>query len=260
MIGRKVPVSLEMFVDTEFTGDAVEEFNTFADIPGSDPKVKDELVMVGAHLDSWHAATGATDDGAGVLIAMEAMRILRVLDTKPKRTIRIALWTGEEQGSLGSRAWVSRHVAGVPLAAGIAPDFLREGSGPLHPKPLHERISAMFNLDAGGGKIRGVSLSHNMALVPIFEEWLAPLRDLGVSMVSARSDCGADCWTFEQAGIPTPSLRQDPLDYETRTHHTNFDTYERLQPEDLRQAAIVVATLLYNVAMREEKLPRLATR
>lgn len=257
LIGRKVPVNLELLVDTEFTGDNVEEFNTFADIPGVDPNLKDELVMVGAHLDSWHAATGATDDGAGVLIAMEAMRILRALDVQPRRTIRIALWTGEEQGSLGCREWLKRHVADVPLANGVAPDFLRARSGEIKPKPLYERISAMFNLDAGGGRVRGVSLSHNVALVPLFAEWITPLRDLGVSMVSARSDCGGDCWTFEQAGIPTPTLRQDPLDYETRTHHTNFDTYERLQPEDLRQAAIVAATLIYHVAMRDEKLPRI---
>ena len=225
-----------------------------------DPLLKDELVLVMAHLDSWSAGTGATDDGAGVVIAMEAMRILSATGIAPRRTIRLALWTGEEQGALGSRQYVRRHVAVVPISqdrSQIAlPDFLRKGAGPVVPNPLHSRISAAYTLDAGGGKIRGVS-TGNPLLVPIFRKWLEPLKDLGVSMVAERKDCGGDCASFEHAGIPVPSFKQDPLNYESQTHHTNMDTYEHLIPEDLRQAAVVVASVLYSTAMHDQRLHRL---
>ncbi len=261
LLERKVSVKVELNVDVEFTGDREEGWNVFADIAGVDPKRKDEVVMIAAHLDSWAAGTGATDDGAGVIIALEAMRILNALRVRPRRTIRVALWTGEEQGSLGSRDYAKRHIATVPLAAAPEqlrmPEFLRRSAGPVSPKPDHARVSAVYTLDAGGGRIRGVSLSGNLALVPIFRRWFEPLEDLGVTMVAARGDCGGDCRTFEQVGIPTPSFKQDPLDYDTRTHHTNMDTYEHLIPEDLRQAAIVVATMLYNTAMCDRMLPRM---
>ena len=159
---------------------------------------------------------------------------------------------------------MQRHIATVPLGAAReqlqVPEFLRRSTGPVSPRPDHARISAVYTLDAGGGRIRGLSLSGNLALVPIFRRWVEPLEDLGVTMVAARGDCGGDCWTFEQVGIPTPSFKQDPLDYDTRTHHTNMDTYEHLIPEDLRQAAIVVATMLYNTARCDRMLPRLPLR
>jgi hypothetical protein len=261
LLERKTPVKVEMNVDVEFTGDRVEGFNVLADIPGVDARRKDEVVMLTAHLDSWAAGTGATDDGAGVVIAMEALRILKTLGVRPARTIRIALWTGEEQGLLGSNAYVGRHIAEVPRATTPAqlklPEAMRQRSGPATPRPEHATLSAIYNVDLGAGRIRGVGVAGNAALVPIFEQWIAPLRDLGVTLVTMRSRCAGDCRPFEQAGIPSPGVIQDPLEYDTRTHHTNADTYDRLVPEDLRQASVVMATLVYNTAMRDQRLPRL---
>ena len=259
LLEQGVAVTLELNVDTEFTGDREDGHNVFGEIAGVDSARKHELILVAAHLDSWSAGTGATDDGAGVVIAMEAMRILNALQVKPRRTIRIALWTGEEQGALGSLDYVKRHVAAIPRANTAAqlrvPEFIREITGPIAPKSEHARLSAVFNIDAGGGRIRGVSVG-NSALVPIFERWIAPLHDMGMTMVSSRSDCGGDCRPFADAGIPTPIFKQDPLDYSTRTHHTNMDTYEHLPPEDMRQAATIMATLVYNAATRDRMLPR----
>jgi carboxypeptidase Q len=262
LLTRNVPVRVEINVDTVFTADREEGFNVLAEIAGVDPVRKDQVVMVGAHLDSWAAGTGATDDGAGVLIAMEAMRILRAIGVQPRRTIRLALWTGEEQGALGSLGYVKAHVAAVPRAttdaAMAVPEFLRRRAGPIVFKVEHARISAIFTLDAGGGRIRGVSVG-TQELAAIFEPWVAPLQDLGMTMVSPKTDCGGDCRPFAEVGLPTPVFMHDPLDYDTRTHHTNMDTYEHLMPDDLRQAAVVTATMLYNTAMREDMLPR-ATR
>jgi hypothetical protein len=261
LLERGVPVKVEMNVDVEFTGDRVEGFNVLGDIPGIDERRRNEVVMVTAHLDSWAVGTGATDDGAGVVIAMEAMRILNALRVRPARTIRIALWTGEEQGLLGSLAYVRRHIADVQFASTPeqlrVPEAMRRRVGPIATKPDHGRLSAIYNVDLGAGRIRGIAVSSNAALVPIFEQWIAPLRDLGVTLVTTRSRCAGDCRPFADAGIPTPGVIQDPLEYDTRTHHTNSDTYERLIPEDLRQASVVVATLLYNTAMRDQRLPRL---
>jgi hypothetical protein len=259
LFDQRTPVRVEMNVDTEFTGDREEGFNVLADIPGVDAVHKDEVVMVTAHLDSWAAATGATDDGAGVVIAMEAMRILNALGVHPLRTIRIALWTGEEQGLLGSMAYVKHHIADLPRSTTAAqlllPEFARRRTGAVVPKSDYARLSAVYNVDLGAGRIRGVGLG-NAVLVPIFEQWIAPLRDLGVTLVTTRPRCPGDCRPFADAGIPTPGVIQDPLEYDTRTHHTNSDTYDRLVPDDLRQAAVVVATLVYNTAMREQLLPR----
>ncbi len=209
-----------------------------ADLPGTDPARRHELVLLGAHLDSWAAGTGATDDGAGVVIEMEAMRILKAVGVRPRRTIRLALWTGEEQGALGSLAYVNRHVATIPRATTPAAlqvmEFLRRRSGPIVPKTEHTRISAVFTLDAGGARIRGVSVGSR-ALVPLFQSWIAPLRDLGVTTVSPNSDCGGDCTPFADAGLPIPVFTHDPLDYETRTHHANMDVYEYLHEDDLTQ-------------------------
>ena len=260
LLERRERVRVSVNVDAEFTGDRIDGFNVFADLPGVDPVRGREVVMVGAHLDSWHAGTGATDDGAGVLIAMEAMRILRALDVRPRRTIRLALWTGEEQGALGSLAWVTRELATIPRvdtpAHRLIPEAMRTPGGAVIPKPAHALVSAMFDLDQGGGRIRGVRVNRDTALMPIFERWIAPLKDLGVAVVSPRGGCASDCMAFEQAGIPTPRFLQDPLDYTTRTLHSSSDTLDHLIPEDLRQAAVVVATFLYNTAQRDELLPR----
>jgi peptidase M28-like protein len=259
LLDNRRSVKVELNVDTEFTGDREEGFNVLAEIPGYDVRRRDEVVMVSAHLDSWAAATGATDDGAGVVIVMEAMRILKALGVRPLRTIRVALWTGEEQGLLGSLAYVKRHIADLPRATTAAqlamPESVRRRTGPAVPKPDHARLSAVYNVDLGAGRIRGVGVG-SAALMPIFEQWIAPLRDLGVTLVTMRPRCAGDCRPFADAGIPTPGVIQDPLEYDTRTHHTNSDTYDRLVPEDLRQAAVVVATLVYNTAMREQLLPR----
>jgi len=260
LIERGVPVRVEANVDVEFTGDRVEGFNVLAEIPGTDARHRDEIVMTSAHLDSWAVGTGATDDGAGVVMVMEAVRILGALGMRPVRTVRIALWTGEEQGLLGSSAYVARHVAEAPRAASPEqmrlPPAFRRRVGPFTLKPDHSRISAVYNVDLGAGRIRGVGVGGNRALMPIFQQWLAPLADLGATLVTMRPRCAGDCRPFAEAGIPTPGVWQDPLEYDTRTHHTTSDTFDRLIPDDLRQASIVLATLLYNTAMREEMLPR----
>ena len=261
LLERRIPVNVEANVDVELTGDRVEGYNVLADIPGTDPRHKDEVVMLTAHLDSWAAGTGATDDGAGVVIAMEALRILRALHVQPARTIRIALWTGEEQGLLGSLAYAKQHLAAIAFAGTPAqlriPEAMRRQNGPVVPKPDHAKLSAVYNVDLGAGRIRGVGVGGNAALVPIFDQWIAPLRDLGVTLVTTRARCAGDCRPFDQVGIPSPGVIQDPLEYDTRTHHTNADTYDRLVPDDLRQAAVVMATLVYNTAMRDLLLPRL---
>jgi Zn-dependent M28 family amino/carboxypeptidase len=195
------------------------------------------------------------------VIVLEAVRILHALRIRPARTISVALWTGEEQGLLGSAAYVKRHIADAPRATTPEqlrlPESIRQRVGPIVVKPDHGRLSAVYNIDTGAGRIRGLGLSGNAALVPIFEQWIAPLRDLGVTLVTDRPWCPGDCRPFYEAGVPTPSFIQDPLEYATRTHHTNSDTYDHLIPEDLRQAAIVVATMLYNTAMRNQTLPRM---
>jgi hypothetical protein len=260
LLERRERVRATVNVDAEFTADRVDGFNVFADIGGVDPVRGREVVMVGAHLDSWHAGTGATDDGAGVLIAMEAMRILHAAGARPRRTIRLALWTGEEQGALGSLAWVTRELATIPRvdtpAHRLIPEAMRSPSGAAVPKPAHALVSAMYDLDQGGGRIRGVRVGRDVALIPIFQRWIEPLKDLGVAVVSPRGGCASDCLPFEQAGIPSPIFVQDPLDYTTRTLHSSSDTFDHLIPDDLKQAAVVVATFLYNTAQRDELLPR----
>jgi carboxypeptidase Q len=260
LLERKTRVRVTVNVDTEVTRARVDGMNVFGEIPGVDPNLGRDVVMVGAHLDSWNVGTGAADDGAGVVIAMEAMRILRTVGVRPRRTIRIALWTGEEQGLLGSFAWVTREIAALPRVdtpeQQLVPMAMRRAAAPPVATPAHARLSAYYNLDQGGGKIRGVRLSGNMALAPIFQQWFAPLKDLGVTLVSPRGGCASDCAPFAEAGIPSPLFLQDPLDYPSRTMHTSVDTADHLIAEDLRQAAVVVATVLYNTAQRDERLPR----
>jgi len=216
--------------------------------------------MVGGHLDSWISATGATDNGAGSVVAMEVMRILNALHVKPRRTIRVALWTGEEQGLIGSRGYATQHFGFAPRST--EPDqlklseFMRKVTGPLQLKPEQQKISGYFNVDNGSGKIRGVYLQGNAAISPIFAQWIAPLKDLGVTTLTMRNTGGTDHLSFDAVGIPGFQFIQDPLDYETRTNHSNMDTYERLQADDLAQAALVEAIFVYNAATRDQMLPR----
>ncbi|WP_158752379.1 M20/M25/M40 family metallo-hydrolase [Acidobacterium sp. S8] len=259
LLEAHVPVTIEMNVETKFTGDHEHGFDTVAEIPGTDPKLKDEVVMVGGHLDSWIAGTGATDNGAGSIVAMEVMRILKALDVHPRRTIRIALWSGEEEGLFGSRGYVKQHFGfasplNTPDQAAL-PEFMRK-TGPLDLKPEQKLISGYFNVDNGSGKVRGVYLQGNAAVAPIFAQWIAPLKDLGVTTLTMRNTGGTDHLSFDAVGIPGFQFIQDPLDYESRTHHSNQDVYERLQPGDLKQIATVEAIFVYNTAMREQMLPR----
>jgi hypothetical protein len=237
--GKKV--TLEMDSWTSFITSDSTEYNVIAEIPGTDPELKDELVMLGAHLDSWHASTGATDNGTGSAVMMEAMRILKATGVRPRRTIRLTLWSGEEQGLLGSRGYVKKHF-GDRLTMKLKPD--------------HKLVSAYYNLDNGGGKIRGIFLQENDELRPIFTGWLAPFADLGAKTVTIKNTGSTDHIAFDEVGIPGFQFIQDPLEYGTRTHHTNMDSYDRVSANDLQQASVIVASFVYHTAMRTQKLPR----
>jgi len=260
LLKANVAVQLEMNLDTKFTGDHEHGFDTIAEIPGTDPNLKDEVVMVGGHLDSWASGTGATDNGAGTVVAMEVMRILNALQVKPRRTIRVGLWTGEEQGLFGSYGYVKQHFGFIPRSTDPAElkvtEYDRKPAGPIQLLPEFQKISAYFNVDNGGGKIRGIYLQENATEAPIFEQWMDPLKDLGVSTISLRNTGGTDHEAFDAIGIPGFQFIQDGLDYGSRTHHSNMDVYERLIPEDLAQAAAVEATFVFNAAMRDQMLPR----
>jgi carboxypeptidase Q len=260
LLDQKVPVKVKLRIETRIDDEHAQGFNTIAEIAGTDPKLKDEVVMVGGHLDSWFAGTGATDNGAGVVVAMEAMRILNSLEAKPKRTIRIALWSGEEQGLLGSFGYVTGHYATLHLSE--APedknvplpfrDVLRKPTI----KSEAAKLDAYYNLDNGTGKILGIYTHGNLGAAAIFTQWLKPLADLGVATVSNQSSGSSDQVAFGRAGLLGFSFIQDERDYMSRTHHTNLDTYEHLSEPDLKQAATVEAIFLYNTAMRDDMLPR----
>jgi hypothetical protein len=254
------PVSVEIDVETRVTGEHEHGFDTVAEIPGTDPKLKEQVVMVGGHLDSWIAGTGATDNGAGTVVAMEAVRILKALDVKPRRTIRIALWTGEEQGIFGSKGYCTIHFGSAKLSTAPdqleLPEFMRRAAGPLEVKPEQKLVSAYFNVDNGTGKIRGVYTQGNAAIAPIFAQWIAPLKDLGVTTITNRNTGGTDHLSFDAVGIPGFQFIQDMLDYASRTHHSNEDVVERLQAADLKQIATVEAIFVYNAAQRDQMLPR----
>jgi hypothetical protein len=263
LLDRKAEVEVEIDVKGAFHEDDTNGYNVVADLPGTDKK--GEVVMVGAHLDSWHPGTGATDNAAGSAVMMEVLRILKTIDAKPKRTVRIGLWGGEEQGLLGSRAFVDQHLASRPAAREAGPDelpsFMRnEPPAPITLKPDHAKLSAYFNLDNGTGRIRGIYLQENAAVKPIFEAWLESVRDLGATRITMRSTGGTDHQSFDAVGLPGFQFIQDPIEYMDGTffgtHHTDVDTFDRLQREDLMQAAVVIATFAYNAAMRDELLPR----
>ena len=250
-------VEVEVDVQAQFFDDDKNAYNTIAEIPGTDKK--GEVVLVGAHLDSWHTGTGATDNAAGCAVAMEAVRILKAIGVKPRRTIRIALWSGEEQGLFGSTAYVTQHYGKWPEPADesqkdIAP--YRRKNGPFKPSPDHGKLAAYFNLDNGSGKIRGIYAQENGAVVPIFEGWLRAVRDLGADTVTLRNTGSTDHVPFDAAGLPAFQFIQDELDYSSHTHHTALDVYDHLDKEALKQAAVVMATFAYQAAMRPEPLPR----
>lgn len=247
------PVELEIDVAARFYEDDPQAYDTVAEIPGTDKR--DELVLAGAHLDSWHTGTGATDNAAGSAVVMEAARILKALGVKPRRTIRFALWTGEEQGLLGSHAYVRQHFAAHPGEKDVQ-DYPREETWPLQIKPEHARVSAYFNLDNGGGRIRGIYAQENAAVRPIFAAWLAPFADLGADTVTLRNTGSTDHVEFDGVGLPGFQFIQDQLDYFSHTHHTDLDTYDHVPPRDLMQASVLMAAFLYDAAMRPELLPR----
>lgn len=239
LVSAKTPVKIELELKADIGTTDVSPANVVAEIPGG--AKASEIVIVGAHLDSWHGGTGATDNAAGSAVAMEAVRILKALNLKLDRTVRIVLWSGEEQGLLGSKAYVKEHF-GDPKTMQI--------------KPAQETVSAYFNLDNGSGKIRGVYLQGNDAARPVFERWLAPFKDLGVTTISIRNTGGTDHLSFDAVGIPGFQFIQDPLEYSSRTHHSTMDVYDHTQPADLMQAAAVMASVIYHAANRPEKMPR----
>ena len=230
LLQAKVPVTLEVNIETKFTGDHEHGFDTVAEIAGTDPKLKNEVVMVGGHLDSWISGTGATDNGAGSVVAMEAVRILKALGVKPRRTIRIALWSGEEQGLFGSLGYVKMHFGTFNDPKDQDPNvpaFQRQ-RGPLTTTKEWETLDAYYNLDNGTGKVRGVYTQENFAIAPIFKQWMAPLADLGVTTLSYRNTGGTDHLSYDAVGLPGFQFIQDPMDYDTRTHHSDMDTVDRL--------------------------------
>ena len=255
LIDMKKEPQLELEVKSQYYENP-QTYNTIAEIPGGDRK--DEVVMIGAHLDSWHGGTGATDNAAGSAAVMETVRILKALGITPRRTIRIALWSGEEEGLLGSSAYVGQHFASrtVPEDELGIPSAFRRGTGPLTIKPEHAKLDAYFNLDNGTGKVRGIYAQDNAAVVPIFESWLTPLHDLGATTVTMNNTGSTDHVPFDENGLPGFQFIQDQVEYRERTHHTNYDTYERLQKDDLMQAAVVMATFVWETANRPDMLPR----
>ncbi|MGQ0588764.1 MAG: M20/M25/M40 family metallo-hydrolase [Sphingosinicella sp.] len=252
--------TLEISSDVRFHDEDTNAYNILADIPGSDPRAG--YVMAGAHLDSWVAADGAVDNAAGSAVVMEAARILSRLGVRPRRTIRFALWSGEEQGILGSLAYVERHLATRPPETNPERQRLRPNQTwryrwPITPLPGHRDLVAYFNLDNGAGRIRGIHAEGNVAAVPIFQDWLAPFASMGATNVAIRSTGGTDHVYMQSVGIPGYQFIQDPLDYGSRLHHTSIDTYDHLRAEDMRQAAVIMASFLWNAANRDEPLPRM---
>jgi Zn-dependent M28 family amino/carboxypeptidase len=246
-------------------------YNVIAEIPGTD--LKDELVMLGAHFDSWHSGTGATDNAAGSAVCLEAVRILQTLGLKPRRTIRIGLWSGEEQGLLGSRAYVAEHfgkrIGAEPRFSPCPPAAREQNQANTPPqfelKPEREKVAGYFNLDNGTGKIRGIYMQGNEEVRSIFQAWFAPFKDMvgttkdnALATLSIANTGGTDHLSFDAIGLPGFQFIQDPIEYDTRTHHSNMDVYDRIQEDDMKQAATIMAAFVYNTAMRDEKLPRKA--
>ncbi|MCC6510666.1 MAG: M20/M25/M40 family metallo-hydrolase [Pirellulaceae bacterium] len=253
MVQKEAHPKVEIDIASRFYNDDQNCFNIVAEIPGSD--LKDEIVMLGAHFDSWHSGTGATDNAVGCGVAMEAVRILKSIGAQPRRTVRIALWTGEEQGLLGSKAYVTQHFGRTVTEAGQTGQGERPKTK-YELKPDHEKLSAYFNLDNGTGKIRGLHMQGNEQLRSMFRTWLAPFGDMGASTLTNANTGGTDHLSFDAIGLPGFQFIQDPLEYDTRTHHSSMDVFERIQADDVKQASIIMATFVYQAAMRDEKLLR----
>jgi len=249
MLDKKVPVTLEIDIQNKFYDDDLNSFNIIGEIPGAEKAKADEIVMIGAHFDSWHAGTGATDNGAGSAVMLEAMRILKATGVKMRRTVRIGLWTGEEEGLLGSHAYVKLHFADWE------PD--REpGKEKIKVLPEHAKLDAYYNVDNGSGKIRGVYLQGNESVAPLFTQWMEAFHNVGMTTLSIRNTGGTDHLSFNEAGLPGFQFIQDPIEYETRTHHSNMDVYERIQEPDMKQMAVIVASFVYLTANRDDMMPR----
>ena len=240
LLDKKQPVTLSLSLAVK-TSERVEGFNVVAEIPGTDAALRSEVVMLGGHLDSWHSGTGATDNGAGCAVALEAVRVLKAIGVQPRRTIRVALWTGEEQDYFGSMGYVEKHFGTLKTVA---------------LKPEHAKLSGYFNLDNGSGRIRGVNLQGNEAVRPIFEAWLRPFNYLGVSTLTTLNTGGTDHMPFDAIGLPGFQFLQDPLNYESKVHHSNLDVYEEAVPDDPKQASAILASFVYHAAMRDAMLPR----
>ncbi len=240
ILKKNIEVMVEIEVQANYVDNDSLGYNIVAEIPGTDKKLKDEVVMLGGHFDSWHAGTGATDNGAGSAIAMEAIRILKSIGVKPRRTIRIALWDAEEEGLIGSRNYVKNHFF---------------DGDKKEKKPEYDKFDSYFNYDNGSGKIRGIYAQGNNAVVPIFEEWLEPFNDLGASTVTIRNTGSTDHVSFDAVGLPGFQFIQDDLEYSTLTHHSNMDVVDHVSRGDLMQSATIMASFIYNAAMRDEKLP-----
>jgi carboxypeptidase Q len=236
---KKIPVTVQMDIDNRYFDADLNAFNVIAELPGTDKA--DEIVMIGAHFDSWHSGTGATDNAAGSAVMMEAMRILKTTGIRLRRTVRIGLWGGEEEGLLGSRAYVKDHF-GDPATMQL--------------KPEHAKFAAYFNVDNGTGTIRGVYLQGNEAVAPIFSAWMEPFRNLGMTTLTIRNTTGTDHLSYDAVGLPGFQFVQDPIEYNTRTHHSSMDVYERVQAQDMMNNAVIVASFVVDAANRDEKLPR----
>jgi hypothetical protein len=250
MLEKNVPVTLQADIQNKFYEDDLNSFNIVGEITGGDKAKADEIVMVGAHFDSWHSGTGATDNGAGSAVMLEAMRILKTTGVKLRRTVRIGLWTGEEQGLLGSRAYVKQHFGSWE------PDPAASDKEDLKLLPEQAKFDAYYNVDNGSGKIRGVYLQGNESIAPLFTQWMEPFHNLGMTTLSIRNTGGTDHLSFDAVGLPGFQFIQDPIEYDTRTHHSNMDVYERIQEPDMKQMAVIVASFVYLTANRDEFVPR----
>jgi carboxypeptidase Q len=241
LVRSGTPVKLDVDVKTKFQTKDLQGYNVIAEIPGTDPTLKDEVVMLGAHLDSWQTGTGATDNASGSAVMMEAVRILKAIGAQPKRTIRIALWSGEEQGLLGSRGYVKKTFA---------------DPANMQLLPAHEKFSSYFNIDNGTGKIRGIYLQGNEGAREVFTQWFEPFKDISNGTVTISNTSGTDHQSFDAVGLPGFQFIQDPVEYNTRTHHSNMDVYDHLIADDLKQMSTIVAAFVYNAAQRDAKIPR----
>ncbi len=254
MIQQGVKPKMSVDIQTQYHDEDLMGYNTVAEIPGTDPTLKAEIVMLGGHLDSWHGSTGATDNAAGCAVAMEAARILIASGLKPRRTIRVALWSGEEQGLNGSREYVKQQFGEMkPSATAGQP-------GEIVKTANYDNLSAYYNLDNGTGKIRGVYMQGNSAVRPLFEAWLAPFGEMGAKTLTMSNTGGTDHLSYDRIGLPGFQFIQDEIEYDTRTHHSNQDNYDRIQADDMKQAATVMAAFVYQTAMMDEKMPRKAAR